>query len=97
LGLSVGRSWVGYPPGVSRKCVITKGLKVLCFDTLLQVFILRGLRAGSRSKIVTPPGLYFLGHGRWLQGPKPVKAANRESHADDAHVGRGVGAKEEYV
>jgi hypothetical protein len=26
---------------------ILKGLKVLCFDTLLQVFILKGLRSGS--------------------------------------------------
>jgi len=35
--------WV--PPGVLRKCVITKEIKVLYFDTLLQVFILLDLRS----------------------------------------------------
>jgi hypothetical protein len=31
------------PPGVMRKCFILKAVQVLCFDTLLQMFILSGL------------------------------------------------------
>ena len=33
----------GHPPGVFGIGVILKGLKVLCFDIVLQVFILQGL------------------------------------------------------
>ena len=43
---------LGYPPGFLRKCVITKGVKVLYFDTLLQVFILNGLRSTDGTEIV---------------------------------------------
>ena len=39
-------------PGFLRKCVVTKALKVLCFDTLLQVLILEGLRHFSRYQFI---------------------------------------------
>jgi len=42
-------------PPVLRKVVILKGLKVLCFDNLLQVFILLGLQGQNVCFLVTPP------------------------------------------
>jgi hypothetical protein len=40
-------------PGVFGKDVILKGVKVLCFDIVLQVFILLGLEAFPVYKLVT--------------------------------------------
>jgi hypothetical protein len=42
-GLTVISS-LPHPPWVFLQVFIPQGVKVLCFDTLLQVFILKGLR-----------------------------------------------------
>jgi len=49
-----------------------KGFKVLCFETLLQVFILRGLGARSVIHLVTP----FL----WTGTPSERGVAPRERY-----------------
>ena len=63
------RTGVAGTPGFFRKCVVTKVLKVLCFDTLLQVFILLELHGAQ---------FVSIGNTRFTDGKLVRKSETRE-------------------
>src|SRR5271165_847256 len=92
------------PPGVFCKSVIMQALKVLCFHTLVQVFILNELRRRSVWQLVTlPPGQMLRRQGRSYEaegratneikygfGTDGVRGAGRRGQETDSPIFSGV-------
>src|SRR5882762_11643493 len=74
-------SWLPTPPPGFSQVFILKVVKVLCFDTLLQVFILNELEGNIMPTIHLCLRLYMSG------GVRPCGMRKNKKTSDEAEVG----------